>query len=224
MNDRTINIRSIQHYMYCPRRFALLEINKDWQENAFVVKADIMHEHVHDGSHDYSDSRKVVRSAVSLFNDDSEYDLYGIADCIEFIKAADGVSIAGLEGKYRVQIVEYKPQAPKSGGFNETDAIQVFAQKLCADYVWNCRSDGYIYYADIRKRIKLPFNEEFGRYDEIIRRLLREMRDILGKQYIPTRARGQKCSGCSLGDICFPKVLKYCVKDLVNGMRGGDNL
>lgn len=32
MNDKTINIRCIQHYMYCPRRFALLELNDDWQE------------------------------------------------------------------------------------------------------------------------------------------------------------------------------------------------
>ena len=32
--DVTINIRDIQHYMYCPRRFALLEVNDDWAENA----------------------------------------------------------------------------------------------------------------------------------------------------------------------------------------------
>lgn len=64
-----MNIRMIQHYMYCPRRYALLEINRDWLENAFVVKADIMHEHVHDGSHNFSDSKKVVRSAVDVYND-----------------------------------------------------------------------------------------------------------------------------------------------------------
>ena len=40
--EQTINIRAIQHYMYCPRRFALLELNCDWAENAFVVKANLM--------------------------------------------------------------------------------------------------------------------------------------------------------------------------------------
>ena len=44
--DVTINIRDIQHYMYCPRRFALLEVNDDWAENAFVVKANLLHENV----------------------------------------------------------------------------------------------------------------------------------------------------------------------------------
>mgnify|MGYP000553427600 CR=1 FL=1 len=32
-----INIRTIQHYMYCPRRFGLLEIENAWAENVSVV-------------------------------------------------------------------------------------------------------------------------------------------------------------------------------------------
>ena len=66
MNEElTINIRSIQHFMYCPRRYALLELNQDWCENALVVKANLMHEHVHDGSHSFSDTRKIVRTPTS---------------------------------------------------------------------------------------------------------------------------------------------------------------
>ena len=45
--EQTINIRAIQHYMYCPRRFALLELNCDWAENAFVVKANLMLSLIH---------------------------------------------------------------------------------------------------------------------------------------------------------------------------------
>ena len=56
----TITLRSIQHYMYCPRRYALLELNRDWSENVFVVKANLLH----DGSHRFSDSKKIVRSDV----------------------------------------------------------------------------------------------------------------------------------------------------------------
>ena len=78
-----INLRSIQHYMYCPRRYALLELNRDWNENAFVVQANLLHEHVHDGSHSFSDSRKVVRSDVTVYRDYPEYDLNGVLDCAE---------------------------------------------------------------------------------------------------------------------------------------------
>lgn len=58
--DVTINIRDIQHYMYCPRRFALLEVNDDWAENAFVVKANLLHENVHSGERNFKIS---VRSS-----------------------------------------------------------------------------------------------------------------------------------------------------------------
>ena len=64
--------------------------------------------------------------------------------------------------------MEYKPTQPKDGSIRETDAIQVFAQKLCADYIWKCNSEGCIYYADTRKRVKMPFDEEFT-MDELAR-------------------------------------------------------
>jgi len=100
VNARTINIRTIQHYMYCPRRWGLLEINNDWVENAFVVKADIMHGRVHDGSHSFSDKNKTVRSSIALYNDLPEYDLFGIADCVEFVKVKNGIKVKGLPDSY----------------------------------------------------------------------------------------------------------------------------
>lgn len=214
-----MNIRMIQHYMYCPRRYALLEINRDWLENAFVVKADIMHEHVHDGSHNFSDSKKVVRSSVDVYNDLPEYDLYGILDCVEFVKDKNGVAINGLSGTYKVQIVEYKPKAPKETAFRETDAIQVFAQKICADFTWKCSSEAFLYYADTRKRIALPFDEEYETYDAMLKKYISEMHDILESHTIPSRKKGQKCSGCSISDLCFPKVNKYSVRDIVLSMK-----
>ncbi|MGN0115746.1 MAG: Dna2/Cas4 domain-containing protein [Acutalibacteraceae bacterium] len=224
MNDITVNIRNIQHYMYCARRYALLELNRDWAENAFVVNANIIHEHVHDGSHDFSNTRKTVRSNIALYNDLPQYNLYGVADCIEFVKDANGVEICGLCGKYKVCIVEYKPKAPKDGLFNETDAIQVFAQKICADFVWKCDSEAYLYYSDTRKRVRLPFDVEFDKYDSLLQNLLCEMREILSGKTIPARKKGQKCSGCSISDICFSKVKGYNVRDIVMSMKGGELL
>ena len=221
MTAGTINIRSIQHYMYCPRRFALLETNRDWEENAFVVKADILHSHVHDGSHSFSNSTKIVRSSVSVFNDLAEYDLYGVTDCIEFIKDKNGVSIANADGRFRVCIVEYKPRSPKDKAFNETDAIQVFAQKICADYVWGTYCEAYIYYCDTKKRVKLPFDTEYEAYDSKLKELLCKMRELLESGEIPPRKKGQKCSGCSMADLCFPKDCTYNVKRMIMSMKEG---
>lgn len=222
MNDRTINIRRIQHYLYCPRRYALLEINNDWEENSSIVKANILHQNVHDGSHSFSDSKKIVRSDIVVYNDRSEYDIFGITDCIEFIRNANGTAVPGLDGLFNVRIIEYKPRAPKGAAFNETDAIQVFAQKLCGDFIWNCSSEAYIYYADTRKRVRLPFDTEYEKYDSMLKKLLEEMREAISNKKIPPRKKGQKCSGCSMSDICFPKVKKYCVKDIVMQMKEAD--
>lgn len=48
MSSVEIAIRSIQHYLYCPHRWGLLEIDKAWEENIFVTKANLMHKRVHD--------------------------------------------------------------------------------------------------------------------------------------------------------------------------------
>lgn len=223
-DEITINIREVQHFMYCPRRFALLNINRDWNENAFVVKANLMHENVHNGKHRFSSSKKVARSSIEIYNDLPEYNLFGITDCIEFVKSKDGIEICGLKGKYDVQIVEYKPTAPKNAIFDETDAIQVFAQKVCADYVWKCDSKSFLYYKDINKRVQLPFDTEYQKYDDILKKYLKDMRSIIDRHEIPPKRKGQKCSGCSISDICFSKTKKYSVRKIITSMKGKDIL
>lgn len=209
----TVNIRSIQHYMYCPRQFGLLELNRDWSENAFVVMANIMHERVHSGKHELHSKNKIELSSVSLYHD--ELDLYGVADCIEFVRSKTGTYIEQLGDKFDVNIVEYKPRRSESENTNETNAIQVFAQKLCADYIWKCKSTGYIYYSDTRRREKLRLNEEYDRYYSLLQKLISEINEILESGNIPARVKGQKCSGCSVKDICMPQNKAYTVRSLV---------
>lgn len=209
--EESINIRAIQHYMYCPRRFALLELNCDWAENAFVVKANLMHENVHSGGHKFSNDRMLVRSSVSVYND--EYNIFGVTDCMEFVRSRNGVSIDGSSDKYIVRIVEYKPKPPKDADFHDSDAIQVFAQKICADSMWKCGCEAYLYYSETRKRVRLPFDTEFDKWDSMLKEYLAGMRKIISDGVIPPRAAGVRCSGCSLKDVCFPKVRRYDVHD-----------
>lgn len=214
----SINIRDIQHYLYCPRRFALLKINRDWVENALVVKANIMHERVHNGTHEFRTKSKVVLSSVAVYNDD--LDIYGITNCIEFEKSKNGVFVKQLDGCYNVRIVEYKPTQPKDGAIRKTDAIQVFAQKLCADFVWGCDSEAYICYADTKKRVKLPFDTEYDAYNSLLKEVISGINYINDNNIIPPREKAQKCSGCSLSDKCMPKRAGYSVRRLV--MKEGE--
>lgn len=193
MNNCDISIRSLQHYLYCPHRWGLLEIDRAWQENFFVTRANLMHNRVHDPNAGYSYSNKKCYTSVSVYNDKIEYNLYGITDCIE-IKNSD------------ICIVEYKPSKPRNKEYNFDDLMQVFAQKVCVDYIFNCNSNGVIYYADVKKRVLLPLQENFNEYDEILKRTLSDMRKLLKTGTIPPITKGQNCNGCSMKNICMPKL------------------
>ncbi len=60
--------------------------------------------------------------------------------------------------------------------------MQVFAQKLCIDFVFGGHCKGVIYYGDVKKRITLPLEEHFQQYDDFLRKTLEEMRDYLKKE------------------------------------------
>lgn len=205
-----ISIRSIQHYLYCPHRWGLLEIDCAWAENIFVTKANLLHDRVHDPKASYTSSKKKCYTSVSVYNDISEYNLYGIVDCLEII---------GNKNPH-LCIVEYKPTKPKNSDYNFDDLMQVFAQKICVDYVFDCDCDGILYYADVKKRIKLPLKENFAEYDDILKKTLVEMRHLLRIGKIPEISKKHNCSGCSMKDICMPNLktpygIRKCIEEIL---------
>lgn len=208
MSTIEIAIRSIQHYMYCPHRWGLLEIDKAWVENVFVTKANLMHNRVHDPDRNYISKGKKVYTSVPVYNDLEEYNLYGVTDCLELTKDKAGISIDGSDEKYHICIVEYKPTKPRKTDYHEEDLMQVFAQKVCVDYVFGSDCEAVLYYADVKKRIVLPLKENFEVYDRQLKELLREMRINFEEGVIPPIRKGQKCSGCSMKDLCMPSVKK----------------
>lgn len=222
----TVNIRMVQHYLYCPHRWGLLEIDRAWAENYFIVRAELLHQRVHDTQRPYTARNRKVFTAVPVWNDLPQYDLYGVADCLEQ-SAATGAE-PGLT------IVEYKPTSPKGSDYHEADALQVFAQKLCVDYVFggSCRAE--LYYADRRRRVVLPFDLEYAYYDHLLQQVLEEIRGHLSKGTIPPKSKGQKCGGCSMRDLCMPQLkqsgklrqqiaaLTTAGQDTVKIKRGGD--
>ena len=91
------------------------------------------------------------------------------------------------------------------------------------DNVFHCNSRCFLYYADVRRRSELPFDTQGAEYDKMLCDYLGKMREILAADIIPKRVKGQKCSGCSLSDMCFSKVKKYSVKNTIFSMNGGEN-
>ena len=93
MTSTEITIRSVQHYMYCPHRWGLLEIDRAWAENVFVTKANLLHERVHDPERHYTARGRKVFTSVPVYNDLEVYNLYGVTDCLELTEDSQGISI-----------------------------------------------------------------------------------------------------------------------------------
>lgn len=189
-----LSIRSVQHYLYCPHRWGLIEIDRAWAENLFVTKANLVHERVHNPKSAYSSPNKKCYTAVTVYNDDPIYNLYGVTDCLE------------MDTHGKITIVEYKPTKPKDKPFHFSDLMQVFAQKICVDAVFGSNCNGVLYYADVKKRITLPLRENYDEYDALLKSTLAQMRIYLQNGTIPKIPENQYCSGCSFKDLCMPKA------------------
>ena len=50
------------------------------------------------------------------------------------------------------------------------------------------------------------------------------MREITKNNIIPPREKGQKCSGCSMSDVCFPKEKGYNVQKIIMQMSEENNI
>lgn len=217
--DEVINIRDIQHYLYCKHRWGLLKIGSVWAENYYVTKANLLHQRVHNTDNSYNFRGRYAFTSVAVYNDLPEYNLFGVVDCLEAKASADGIALPGISGKYQLSIVEYKPTQPKDKNYNEDDLMQVLAQKICVDHIFQSNCNAYLYYSDTKQRILLPLQENITVYKQKLITTLEEMRALLHDGIIPPKERKQKCSGCSINNICMPFIkgkqldLKIRIKD-----------
>ncbi len=196
MKKSDIHLRAIQHYLYCPHRWGLIETDCSFAENAFVYKGNRVHETV-DAKKGVTSRGVIHENSVRVYSDC--WGISGVVDCLELKKDPNGVPIAGREGRYQISIVEYKVTAPKQGDYRLEDAMQLLGQKICVDELFSTDCATYFYYANTKKRVPVFFLAE--QYTQL-KDVLAEMERQAGT--IPPISEKQHCSGCSMKDICLP--------------------
>lgn len=208
-DEYSCSIRALQHFMYCPHRWGLIYNDCSWAENAFVTKANLMHKRVHDPDRAYISRNKRVLTSVTVYND--ALNIYGVTDCIEMDREND---LNDITASSLLTIVEYKPRMPSNALYNEDDCMQVFAQKVCLDWMFHCEVKGTLYYADVKKRVQLPLEENYDKYYHTLTALLDKIRMHITTGEVPPIRKGQKCRGCSFLNMCIPKANKKMKKSL----------
>ena len=46
--DQYLNLAGIQHFSFCPRQWALIHVERLWEDNSLTILGQIVHEKAHD--------------------------------------------------------------------------------------------------------------------------------------------------------------------------------
>jgi len=189
--DDFIPISALQHYLYCPRQCALIQVEQLWAESRHTAEGRVLHERA---DQPRAERRRGVRTVTAMPLAHPLLGISGIADVVEFHEGPE------VEQAFPV---EYKRGRPKA---HRADEVQLCAQALCLEAMLEQSiADGALFYGETRRRTEVAF-------DAALRQLTRETidatRSMITSGTTPTaQYRPKLCDACSLIDLCQPRLL-----------------
>lgn len=201
-NDgQDLMLSGIKHYQFCRRRWALVHIEQQWQENALTVEGHQLHERVH--NKDLTEMRGSVLLSRAMPVRSEVLKITGECDMVELYIDANGVPIHGREGRWRLYPVEYKRGKPDSRG---ADEMQLCAQAICLEEMFVTEiPEGALYYAALHQRRTVAFSDKLRKK---VRTAVADMHNMMERGYTPRAKWTKACKSCSLVEICQPALSK----------------
>lgn len=192
-------LSGIKHFKFCRRRWALIHIEQQWEENALTANGHLMHETVHDSEFTQKRGRLLLSRGMPVRS--NRLKISGVCDMVELIRDNNGVMISNREGKYRVYPVEYKRGKP-----DEADTWQLCAQVMCLEEMFVTEiTEGAVYYGELRRRQIYKITDELRKEVETA---VNEMNMLMRRGYTPKIKTQKACRNCSLKEICLPRLNK----------------
>lgn len=176
-------ISSLQHYMYCPRQFALIHLEGYWKDNFFTALGKQLHERV-DLPGNRRDKNRRVEYALPLSS--KKHGIYGVADAVEFSAKS-------------VAPVEYKKGAAQA---LQSDSVQLCAQVFCLEEMLGLHiPKAWLFYFETRSRIEINIDENLRNSCE---KTIRKCRELIFHGKTPLCEYSTACRTCSLLEYCMP--------------------
>jgi len=206
-------ISRLQHFLFCERRAALVEIEGIWADNLFTVEGTHLHQKVDD---DVSpESRGGLRVTRGLLLHSFELGLSGKADVVEFHRLCEeetaspsipgekaaAIPLAGISGLWRPYPVDYKRgRLRHEEGFE----AQLCAQALCLEEMLGVAvPEGALYYGKPRRRLAVVFDDALR---EKTKEAARRLHELIASGRTPQARYEKKCESCSMLSVCMPKI------------------
>jgi CRISPR-associated exonuclease Cas4 len=190
MEDELIPISALQHFVFCPRQFALIHLERAWAENRLTVEGGLLHRRVQAGE-------TVTRGALRTYRS-----LPLVSHRLGLVGQADVVEIHRSDGNREVAFpVEYKRGRPK---IHDADRVQLCAQGLCLEEMLRLSvPEGAIFYGEPRRREVVVLDNDLRGQVEAV---TNQVRAIMTHRKMPPPQPGSHCRSCSLQELCQPQL------------------
>ena len=215
-DDDMLMLSGIQHFRFCPRQWALIHIEQQWNDNRLTVEGQLLHKHVDDPFYRQKCGDYISLRSVSVAS--HELGLYGITDVVELHPADNeynSICHPSYPGRWQPFPVEYKHGKPKR---NEVDEVQLAAQAMCLEEQYGISiPHGAIFYHEIRHRVEVKISDYLR---DIVNDCARQMHEVFTSGRLPLIQKGKYSKRCSLNNLCMPdstdcvKVSHYLKKNL----------
>ena len=201
--DEMLQLSGIQHYVFCPRQWALIHIEQQWADNSLTVEGALLHENVDNPFvRETNGSRTITLRGVRLASPVLGFS--GIADAIEIYphENAPTAKQALLKSKlYDALPIEYKRGKPK---ITDCDIIQVTTQAMILEEMLGITiRKGAVFYWETRHREYFDITDELK---EQTKKTAFDMHVAFNNSLIPKAVKKSYCKNCSLFDNCMPSL------------------
>lgn len=181
-----VMISALNHYLYCPRRCALIHLEQFYQENVYTMRGKEVHEHADEASSHLEAGVRVER-ALPIWS--KRLNLVGKADVVEF------------HGDVPYP-VEYKSGRHKEF---QNDFLQLCAQAVCLEEMLGVQIEkGALYWHGSRERKEIALTSALKAQVETI---TGEVHRMLSDNQIPPPVNDARCNECSLREACMPETV-----------------
>ena len=199
-DDDLLQLSGLQHFAFCRRQWALIHIEKQWQDNWRTADGQYVHRCAHNP--ELREKRDGILIVRGLSIASYRLGLSGQCDIVEFHPAQNGIPMSGQEGLWIPYPIEYKRGAPKIEDFDE---LQLCAQAMCLEDMLCCHiQSGALFYNENKRRTSVEFSDNLR---EKVLHLSKEMHELYAKAHTPKARVSKQCRSCSLNELCLPKIL-----------------
>jgi CRISPR-associated exonuclease Cas4 len=202
--EELLPLSGLQHLAFCERRWALIHLEQQWEENLFTAEGKLLHEKAHSAEIE-SRPDALIRRTLPLRS--FRLGITGQADIVEFLPCQaeePGVPMPRRKGRWKPYPVEYKRTRDQHG--SNAYRIQLCAQALCLEEMLSVPVPaGAVFDGKAKRRDAVIFDDPLR---QEVERLAARMHRILDSGRTPLAVYAKKCEGCSMKPVCLPSVVE----------------